>query len=144
LEQRPPPEGDATKSPPSAPGRHPRSPAPRLGDGGPSCCRGSRRVGARLGFADDADSDLAPGLERLAGRSQANAPIIEELRAAERRGALSHSVIELAPSYVHMSVNRMIRSAQRNHELVLYDLLVRLYESRLARARQQAPLGAGS
>ena len=103
-----------------------------------------RALQALLDPAHDARSELAPGLERLAGRSQANAPIIEELRVAERRGTLSSSIIELAPSYVHMSVNRMIRSAQRNHELVLYDLLVRLYESRLARAKQQAPQGAGS
>jgi hypothetical protein len=38
-----------------------------------------------------------------------------------------------------MHVNRMIRSAQRAHELVLYDLLVRLYESQVARAK--APRG---
>jgi class I lanthipeptide synthase len=38
-----------------------------------------------------------------------------------------------------MHVNRLIRSAQRAHELVLYDLLVRLYESQAARAK--APRG---
>ena len=35
-----------------------------------------------------------------------------------------------------MHVNRLIRSAQRAHELVLYDLLARLYESKLARAKK--------
>ena len=34
-----------------------------------------------------------------------------------------------------MHVNRLIRSAQRAHELVLYDLLTRLYESQVARAK---------
>ncbi|TMQ18202.1 MAG: Lanthionine biosynthesis protein LanB [Deltaproteobacteria bacterium] len=91
---------------------------------------------ALLDRARDADSDLAPGLERLAERSAANAPIVAELRDAEQRGALSGSIIDLAPSYVHMHVNRMIRSAQRAHEVVLYDLLVRLYESRVARAKR--------
>lgn len=91
---------------------------------------------ALLDRARDADSDLAPGLERLAKRSAANAPIIAELRAAELQGALTQSLTELAPSYIHMHVNRLIRSAQRAHELVLYDLLVRLYESRVARARK--------
>ena len=67
----------------------------------------------------------------------ANAPIVAELRAAEQRGALTVSLAELAPSYIHMHVNRLIRSAQRAHELVLYDLLVRLYESRVARAKQK-------
>lgn len=89
-----------------------------------------------LDRARDAASDLAPGLERLAARSAANAPIIAELRAAEQRGALTMSLAELAPSYIHMHVNRLIRSAARAHELVLYDLLTRLYESKLARAKK--------
>jgi lantibiotic biosynthesis protein len=93
---------------------------------------------ALLDRARDADSDLSPGLERLAQRSAANAPIVAELRAAEQRGALTMSLAELAPSYVHMLVNRLIRSAQRAHEVVLYDLLARLYESRVARARKPA------
>jgi thiopeptide-type bacteriocin biosynthesis protein len=88
-----------------------------------------------LDRAADADSDLAPGLERIAARSAANAPILAELRAAEQRGQLTAPLLELVPSYIHMHVNRLIRSAQRAHELVLYDLLVRLYESQAARAR---------
>jgi thiopeptide-type bacteriocin biosynthesis protein len=93
---------------------------------------------ALLDPARDADSELAPGLERIAQRSADNAAIAAELRAAEQRGALTASVAELAPSYVHMHVNRLIRSAQRAHEVVLYDLLVRLYESRVARAKQRS------
>jgi len=85
----------------------------------------------------DADHDLSPGLERLAARSTANAPIIAELRAAEQRGALTLPIIDLVPSYIHMHVNRLIRSAQRAHEVVLYDLLVRLYESQAARSRSR-------
>jgi thiopeptide-type bacteriocin biosynthesis protein len=92
---------------------------------------------ALLDRARDADSDFAPGFERFARRSADSAPIIAELRDAEQRGALTSTILELAPSYVHMFVNRLIRSAQRAHELVLYDLLVRLYESQLARAKQK-------
>jgi thiopeptide-type bacteriocin biosynthesis protein len=91
-----------------------------------------------LDHARDAEGDLAPGLERFAARSAANAPIIAELRAAEQRGALAVSLTDLTPSYIHMHVNRLIRSAQRAHELVLYDLLTRLYESRVARAKGKA------
>jgi thiopeptide-type bacteriocin biosynthesis protein len=93
-----------------------------------------------LDRARDPDSDLAPGLERLARRSADNAPIIAELRATEQRGALTLPVVDLVPSYIHMHANRLIRSAQRAHELVLYDLLVRLYEGKLARERpRRAP-----
>jgi thiopeptide-type bacteriocin biosynthesis protein len=91
-----------------------------------------------LDHARDADSELAPGLERFAERSRANASIVLELRAAAARGALTCALAELAPSYLHMHVNRLIRSAARAHELVLYDLLVRLYESRLARGRRRS------
>jgi thiopeptide-type bacteriocin biosynthesis protein len=85
----------------------------------------------------DAESELAPGLERLVARSAANAAILDELRAADQRGALTSSLPELAASYIHMHINRMIRSAQRAHELVIYDLLVRLYEGKVARAKQR-------
>jgi thiopeptide-type bacteriocin biosynthesis protein len=93
---------------------------------------------AMLDRTRDADSELAPGLERIVQRSTASAPIIAELRAAELRGELTIPLTELAPSYIHMLVNRMIRSAQRAHEVVLYDLLVRLYESKVARAKKQS------
>ncbi|MCC6995144.1 MAG: lantibiotic dehydratase [Deltaproteobacteria bacterium] len=45
-------------------------------------------------------------------------------------------VAELAGSYLHMHVNRMLRSSSRAQELVLHDFLGRLYESRLARERR--------
>ncbi|HEX3765390.1 MAG TPA: lantibiotic dehydratase [Kofleriaceae bacterium] len=90
-----------------------------------------------LDRAHDADSDLGPGLERIAARSVANAPIIAELRAAEQRGQLTSPVLDLVPSYIHMHVNRLIRSAQRAHEVVLYDLVVRLYEAQVARAKSR-------
>jgi len=89
-----------------------------------------------LDRARDADSDFQPGFERFAQRSADFAPIIAELRDAEQQGALTTSLLDLASSYIHMHVNRLIRSAQRAHELVLYDLLVRLYESRVARAKK--------
>ena len=40
---------------------------------------------------------------------------------------------ELAMSLAHMHVNRMLRSAQRAQELVLYELLGRVYSSQAAR-----------
>jgi len=44
---------------------------------------------------------------------------------------------ELAASFLHMSINRILRSAHRAQELVLYDFLARLYQS--ASARSQSP-----
>ena len=42
----------------------------------------------------------------------------------------------MSTSFVHMFVNRIIRSAARAHELVLYDFLHQLHESREARKRK--------
>ena len=83
---------------------------------------------------DDA-SPLSPGLAVLRKRSDRLAPLVRELRALEAAGRLSPSLDAIAPSYVHMHVNRMLRSAQRSQEMVLYDFLARLYESQVMRAR---------
>jgi hypothetical protein len=46
---------------------------------------------------------------------------------------LSAPLPELAPSYLHMYANRLLRSAHRAQELVVYDFLCRLYDARAAR-----------
>jgi len=95
-----------------------------------------RSLSPLLDPAGDAESELAPALEILRQRSERNAPIVEELRELERAGRLNQPLTDLASSYVHMHVNRFVRSAQRAHELVLYDFLYLLYESRAARERK--------
>jgi thiopeptide-type bacteriocin biosynthesis protein len=89
----------------------------------------------------DAASELAPALALFDARSNANAPIIAELRAAGDRGELGLSLPELAGSYMHMHANRLLRSAHRAHELVLYDWLARLYEGQLARTKRVSDRG---
>ena len=86
--------------------------------------------------AGDDASDLAPALAVLRRRSEHLAPLCAELRERAAAGRLNQSVADLAPSFIHMHVNRMIRSAARAHELVLYDFLYQLHESRAARARK--------
>jgi thiopeptide-type bacteriocin biosynthesis protein len=85
-----------------------------------------------------------PALAILTRRSNRNAPLTAELRRLEQAGRLTLSVAQIAPALVHMQVNRLIRSAHRAHELVLYDLLAAIYDSRAARAARAAQLvGAG-
>jgi thiopeptide-type bacteriocin biosynthesis protein len=81
----------------------------------------------------DAESSLSSGFEIFRHRSARVAPIVAELKASEAAGRLSLSLQELAPSYIHMHANRLLRSAHRAHELVLYDFLARLYGSKIAR-----------
>ena len=81
------------------------------------------------------DHPLAGSIAALERRSARLTPLVAELRAHESRGELTTRVDQLVTSYIHMFVNRLIRSDARRHELVLYDLLHRLTLSRLARAK---------
>jgi lantibiotic biosynthesis protein len=71
---------------------------------------------------------LASPLEAFGARTARVRRIAADLRAA------GVPVARVAPSYVHMHVNRLIRSEARAHELVLYDLLSRLYDGQAARS----------
>ncbi len=101
-----------------------------------------KRLEALLDPQRTAESELAPGLEVLQRRSQRSAPIAAALHAAEREGRLTQPLSELAWSYAHMHVNRLLRSAQRAQEMVLYDLLTRLYSAQAAQQRQPKPAQA--
>jgi hypothetical protein len=59
--------------------------------------------------------------------------VLAELRSGVRAGRLTVPRAELAVGYLHMHANRLLRSAHRAQELILYDFLARLYESRAAR-----------
>ena len=96
---------------------------------------------ALLASAPDAGHALAPGFEILRQRSARLAPIVADLKACEEAVGLTVPIIELAPSYLHMHGNRLLRSGQRAHELVLYDLLARQYESELAQAQGHKQIG---
>lgn len=90
-----------------------------------------------LDSAGDEGSELAPALAVLRRRSERSAPIVAELRELAAAGRLNQTIADLAPSYVHMYVNRMIRSAARAHEMVLYDFLHQLHVSRAARRKKE-------
>lgn len=78
---------------------------------------------------------LAPGFAILRQRSERIIAAAEHLQALQRPGTGFPSVDQLAASFIHMHVNRLLRSAHRAQELVLYDYLARIYESWSARTR---------
>lgn len=80
---------------------------------------------------------LEPGVALLRARSKDVTSSASELRALAQAGRLGISLESLAGSFLHMHANRLLRSAARAQELVLYDFLVRLYESHLARERKR-------
>jgi thiopeptide-type bacteriocin biosynthesis protein len=76
---------------------------------------------------------LAAGLGALRRRSLQLAPVTAELRQLSQAGRLSATLADIARSVAHMHVNRLLRSAHRAQELVLYELLDRVYSSRAGR-----------
>jgi lantibiotic biosynthesis protein len=100
--------------------------------------RASRKtVEAVLDRTRDADGELAPAIALLGKRSERIAPIAAALREAERTGKLTQTISTLAKSFVHMHINRFMRDAARAHELVLFDFLLRHYDSHAARSRSR-------
>ncbi|MBI1751853.1 MAG: lantibiotic dehydratase [Acidobacteria bacterium] len=82
----------------------------------------------------EVQEDLRPGLALLETFTQRTTGCFEELRQRASEGRLTLPLEALAPSYIHMHLNRLFRSSQRAQEFVLYGFLERLYESRLARS----------
>ncbi len=86
-----------------------------------------------LDRSQDEGNEMVPLYDLLAKRSQAVQPI-----AAEIRGVLEkkkRQVNELMGSYIHMTMNRLFRSRQRVHELVMYDFLYNYYRSEVAKKK---------
>jgi thiopeptide-type bacteriocin biosynthesis protein len=94
-----------------------------------------------LGCGSAAPPALAEGLAVLQRRSDKLAPTLAGLKALATAGRLGVPIAGLAGSFLHMHANRMARSAARAQELVAYDLLSRLYSSRVARQRKAVPVG---
>ena len=95
-----------------------------------------KQLDALMDPAKDADHPLSVGIMVLKERTEQLRPMFQEMLELQAQGKLTHRMEEMIGSFVHMSVNRFLRSAQRMQEMVVYDFLVRIYESRLARERK--------
>jgi lantibiotic biosynthesis protein len=78
------------------------------------------------------DAALDPAILALRAGGQHLAPLGRELAELERRKLLTDTAEQLAWSFVHMHVNRILRTAHRAHEVVLYTFLRKLYETEVA------------
>jgi thiopeptide-type bacteriocin biosynthesis protein len=78
-----------------------------------------------------------PAARDIITRRSAAASAYRDLcRRLDDEGALTTSVSDILGSLVHMQTNRLMRAAPRAVELVIYDLLRRLYRSERARRNQ--------
>jgi thiopeptide-type bacteriocin biosynthesis protein len=76
---------------------------------------------------------MASSLRILRERSRRLAPTVSRLKALVQAGDLSVTVSDLALSFVHMHLNRLLRFGEYPGESEVYDSLARLYKSAMAR-----------
>lgn len=86
----------------------------------------------------DAAAALGSAYDLLRARSEAGREACAALRALSAADALAVPLAEIATSLLHMHANRVLRSANRAQEMVLYRFLEKTYASRLARSRAGA------
>ncbi len=92
-----------------------------------------RQLEALLDSVPDLDGKWQFARQALARRSAQVGGPIHKLRGLAKGGELSEDLVDLAASFSHMHINRLIRSSQRAHELVLYDFLYQIYDGRIAK-----------
>ena len=63
--------------------------------------------------------------------------VVQDIRAKCETSGEQSKLNTILPSYIHMMVNRLLRSKQRIHEVVLYDFLFQHYRSTIARAKNK-------
>ncbi|HTJ11841.1 MAG TPA: lantibiotic dehydratase [Dinghuibacter sp.] len=89
-----------------------------------------KRIFSHLNPALDEENGIREGTATLSTRSRMNAPVIDSITARigpERCAAL-------APSLLHMYLNRLFIAQPRRHELLTYHFMEKYYASRLAMA----------
>jgi len=84
-------------------------------------------------FDDPPEEEWRFARRALTRRSNRVVGAFRKLQALAAEGKLETDVFSLAGSFSHMHINRLIRSSQRAHELVLYDFLYQVYDGRIAR-----------
>jgi thiopeptide-type bacteriocin biosynthesis protein len=67
-------------------------------------------------------------------RSSCNKQPIDEILSLSEQYKLSVPLNDIISSCIHMNINRLFRTRQRLHELVIYDFLYMFYKSELAKA----------
>jgi thiopeptide-type bacteriocin biosynthesis protein len=81
------------------------------------------------------DHDFAPIWKIFMRRSELLMPIIHEIKEHSRENT-NTKLVDLIGSYIHMFVNRFMRSNQRMHEMVIYDFLCQHYKSEIAKQKK--------
>jgi len=88
----------------------------------------------------DSQSEIKPLFELLKQKSSRIRHISNEILNIEKRNMLFRPLNDLMGSYIHMLMNRLFKSKQRLHEMVIYDFLYRYYKSEIAKKMNKLKL----
>lgn len=72
-------------------------------------------------------------LSKLESHNDSILLIAKKILKLNKKNSLEIPLDDLLSSYIHMSINRIFRTQQRIHEMVLYDFLHRYYKSEIAK-----------
>lgn len=88
-----------------------------------------------LNRENDKESPYMPLFELLDIKSQKSQRIISEIISLKLNNQLEIPIDNLLSSLIHMIMNRLFRSKQRLHEMVIYGFLFRYYRSEIAKEK---------
>ncbi|WP_299433432.1 thiopeptide-type bacteriocin biosynthesis protein [uncultured Aquimarina sp.] len=77
-----------------------------------------------LNFKREMDADYAPIIDVLEEKSKNSEALTRDILSVVSKSELD----DMMGSYIHMLMNRLFRSKNRLHEMVIYDLLYRTYK----------------
>jgi lantibiotic biosynthesis protein len=87
----------------------------------------------------DAENGLQEIWDLLNEKTRQTSPITKKINESKQYGLINGDEYEqLLTSLLHMMLNRLFKSQQQMHELVIYDLLFLYYRSMIARKKSQA------
>lgn len=97
-----------------------------------------RTIESVMNRVNDEESEMAPLFQLLIEKKNSFLTYASELRKLDSKGEIEIPLDQLMNSYLHMMCNRLFKSKQRLHELVLYDFLCQYYTSQKARKKQMS------
>ncbi|WP_321279877.1 thiopeptide-type bacteriocin biosynthesis protein [Marinifilum fragile] len=88
----------------------------------------------------DSQNKMKPLFELLKQKSSRISHISDEILFLAEKNMLQRPLNDLMGSYIHMLMNRLFKSKQRLHEMVIYDFLYRYYKSEIAKKMYEPKL----
>ncbi len=89
-----------------------------------------------MDYSNDATNEILPLIELITEKSNSIKDVANEIIQLKNKNSLLVPMNELMGSYIHMLCNRLFKSKQRLHELVVYTFLRNYYESEIAKEKQ--------